>query len=157
MSLIRNALKVRARTRQFSITSWRKNPSQIYYTENHEWIQFKKEGEPIARVGLSDYAQDKLGDISYIGLDMLDIDEGENLEAGEDLVDIESVKAADTVKMPVTGIVKAINTTLDSGSETIVNRSPENDGWLVEIEVTDMDQVKNLMDKETYDDFTQSD
>lgn len=140
--------------RFFSILSSRLAPSKKYYTQNHEWVQLVKEGEPLAKVGITDYAADKLGDLSYTSLDELKLDDEEVLDQGDDLIDIESVKASDTVKMPVSGQITSINKDLLDNA-VIVNRSPEEEGWLVEVKVSNLSEVEALMDKEAYESYCQ--
>ena len=92
MFLIKQATKSSSLTRTFFNSSKRLTPSQMYYTKNHEWVQFVDESKSLAKVGISDYAADKLGDLTYTSLEEIEIEDGEVIEAGEDLVDVESVK-----------------------------------------------------------------
>lgn len=141
------------------LTLSRLAPSQMYFTKNHEWVQFVEEGKPIAKVGISEYAADKLGDLSYTSLEEIhdELEDMDEIETGEDLVEVESVKASDTVKMPVTGKITTVNTGLFDKNAVIVNRDAHVEGWLVQIEVSDMSEIDGLMDKEAYEAFLNSD
>lgn len=100
------------------------NPVDVFYTKSHEWVKF--EGEE-AMIGLTDYAQKKLGDIVFVGLPEV----GDNVSAGETMSDVESIKAISEIYAPVTGEVIEINEELLSSPE-LVNNSPY-DAWLVKI------------------------
>ncbi len=115
------------------------------YTKDHEWIRIEDDK---AFVGISDYAQDSLGDITFIDLPKV----GATLKRGDSLCVIESVKAASDVYAPAGGTVESVNTALADAPET-VNSAAETDGWLCvlkEVAVTDLD---DLMDESQYVDF----
>ena len=113
-----------------------------YYTEEHEWV--KIDGNT-ARVGISDYAQQKLGDITYIELP----EKGKDVNQFEYLTGIESVKAAHDIYSPISGKVLDINNELESNPE-LINKSPYEDGWIVEIGVNNPDDIDNLLDAKSY-------
>lgn len=116
--------------------------SQTYYTADHEWISL--EGD-LATVGITDHAQEQLGDLVFVELPEI----GRSLEKGEETVVVESVKAASDVYAPVSGQVTAVNGEL-AGDPALVNRSPLGEGWLFKLKVADPSQFEGLMDAEAY-------
>lgn len=116
----------------------------LYYTRDHEWL--KVNGNE-AYVGITDYAQEQLGDIVYVELP--EIDDEFNQE--DDFAAIESVKAASDVYMPVDGIILDVNEELIDAPELINADAYEN--WIVKIEITDLDQLDDLMTSEEYEEF----
>ena len=116
------------------------------YTKEHEWLE-KIEGNRY-KVGISDYAQDQLGDVVLVELPAKDA----SFAIGDDMAVIESVKAASDVYAPVDGKIVALNETLQD-EPTLINSSPEKDGWLVEIEVSDNSVLADLMDADSYKKF----
>lgn len=141
-------------SRRAFFTSGIRTAGPIYYTKNHEYIKLKAEGDTNARVGISAYGAEQIGELTFIGLDELEIDQDETLDQGDELCDVESVKAADTVKMPVSGIVLKINEDLVANA-LIANRSPEDQGWFAEIKLADVAELEGLLSKQEYDDFVQ--
>lgn len=123
-------------------------PGNTRYTESHEWARL--EGDVIA-VGLTDYAQDQLGDIVFVELP----GEDDHFDASEEFATVESVKAASEVYLPVAGTVVAINDELEGAPET-VNSSPYEDAWLVKIKPDDPAALDALMDDEAYRAYCQS-
>ncbi len=117
-------------------------PSELRYTKDHEWA--KKEGDRV-RVGITDFAQDQLGDIVFVELPEV----GTSFEQGEQFATVESVKAVSEVYMPVSGKVVEINESLVQSPE-VVNSSPYEDGWFVVVEPGDISQMDSLMDKDAY-------
>ncbi|MFT7387635.1 MAG: glycine cleavage system H protein [Candidatus Endobugula sp.] len=113
------------------------------YTENHEWLEISGS---IATVGITAHAADQLGDLVYVELPDVDT----NVIIGDEVVVIESVKAAGEVLAPCNGKIVAINEALIKDTE-IVNHHPENDGWLFKLEIRDLSQTKDMMDKQAYD------
>lgn len=113
------------------------------YTEDHEWIRTEPDGT--ATIGITTYAQDTLGDIVFVELPEV----GKSMAQGEVACVVESVKAAADVKMPVTGTVTAVNTTLatDPG---LVNRDAMTEGWFMKIKPADSAAIDALMDQKTY-------
>jgi len=117
-------------------------PDDVRYAEDHEWV--RADGET-ARIGISDYAQDQLGDIVFVELPP----EGTTLAKGEEFGTVESVKAVSELYMPVGGEVTAVNAGLEDTPES-VNSDPYNDGWMIEIKPSDPAEVEALMDKAAY-------
>jgi glycine cleavage system H protein len=116
-----------------------------FYTKEHEWV--KIEGTK-AKVGISDYAQHKLGDITFIDPPA----KGKTVKQFEVLSGIESVKAASEIFAPLSGTVEAFNKALENAPE-LVNKSPYEQGWIAEISVKDASETKNLMDAKAYTAF----
>src|SRR6056297_1085666 len=110
------------------------------YTESHEWIEVT---DGIATIGISEHAQEQLGDIVYIDLP----GEGDELSKGDTLCSIESVKSANDVFTPVSGEVLEANGALDDTPET-VNESAEGEGWICKIKLTDESELEGLMNLE---------
>jgi glycine cleavage system H protein len=119
----------------------------LRYSEDHEWVRV--EGD-LAVVGISDYAQDQLGDVVYVELP----DIGTEVVRDEEAVVIESVKAASEVKMPVSGRVTAINERL-ADDPGLVNSDPTEDGWLIKIEMLNDSELDDLMDEDSYREFVE--
>ena len=117
-------------------------PEHLRYSSDHEWVQV--EGNR-ARVGITDYAQDALGDIVYVQLPTL----GATVSAGDSFGEVESTKSVSDVYAPLSGTIAAINDTL-VGSPDTMNRDPYGDGWVCEIEMSDPDQVSGLLDAAAY-------
>jgi glycine cleavage system H protein len=113
-----------------------------YYTKEHEWAFI--EGNK-AKVGISDYAQHKLGDITYVD----QVQPGKTVKQFEILTGIESVKAASDVYAPVSGTVVAFNAALNDSPE-LINTSPYDRGYIAEIEIKDGSETKNLMNADEY-------
>ena len=113
------------------------------YTEDHEWIRIEADGT--ATVGITDHAQDALGDIVFIELPDIDRKAGK----GEAICIVESVKAAADVKMPVGGTVVAVNTALPDDPSK-VNTDPMNDGWFIRIKPDTLGDLDALMDDAAY-------
>lgn len=116
-------------------------PEHLRYTKSHEWILFADDGT--AKVGLTDHAQDALGDLVFVNLPQV----GDDLTCGEALGDVESVKAVSDVYSPVTGTVKAVNEDLLDTPEAI-NSDPYG-AWLVEVE--DITDQEELLDAAAYE------
>ncbi len=117
-------------------------PEDVGYTEDHEWIKIENDE---AAIGLTDYAQDQLGDIVFVELPQ----PGDVLAKGEEFGTVESVKAVAELYMPVGGEILAVNTALED-SPGLVNTSPHSDGWIIRIKQSDPDELNILMNKETY-------
>lgn len=115
-------------------------PDDYRYTETHEWIDAST-----GRVGITDYAQDELGDIVYVELP----GEGDAFDAGEEFGIIESIKAVSDLYSPVTGEVTDTNTEVHDAPE-LVNEEPYGDGWLIEVEVRDDAELEDLLGAEEY-------
>ena len=117
-------------------------PSNVKYTSEHEWIRL--EGE-IAYVGITDYAQDQLGDIVFVDIPT----EGETLGKGETFGTIEVVKTVSDLFLPIGGEVLEINPALEEKPE-LVNQDPYGEGWLIKIKPTDISEMDDLLDAEAY-------
>ena len=120
-------------------------PADLKYTSEHEWL--KVEAGNTAVIGITEYAQDALGDLVYVELPQV----GKKVKKGEDFAVVESVKTAAEVYSPVTGEVVAINDNL-SGDPELIKKSLE-EGWIAKIKMTDPAEIKGLMDKKAYDEF----
>lgn len=121
--------------------------SGVRYTRDHEWILM--EDDEIGVIGITDYAQDQLGELVYVELPEID----QEIGAGSDAVVIESVKAAGEVKAPVSGSVSAVNEALVDEPEK-VNNDPMGDGWFIKMRVADTSELDNLMDEDAYKEYT---
>ncbi|MDY6818878.1 MAG: glycine cleavage system protein GcvH [Halobacteriales archaeon] len=119
-------------------------PDDLYYLESHEWAAI--DGDT-ARIGITDYAQDELGDIVFVELPAV----GDELEQEADFGVIESIKAVSDLYSPLSGTVTAVNEELESAPE-LVNDDPYNDGWMIEIELSDEGEVDALLDPSAYSD-----
>ena len=115
---------------------------ELKYTESHEWI--KIDGK-IAKVGITDHAQSELTDIVFVELPEI----GKEVNKGDELCVVESVKSVSELYAPVSGKVIKVNTILEDSPEKI-NESPYDDGWLVELEVKDKSEIDSLLDAESY-------
>ena len=113
-----------------------------YFTEDHEWVDV--EGE-IATVGITDYAQEQLGDIVFVELPA----EGATFDKGDDAAVVESVKAASDVYAPVSGEVIEANAALES-EPALVNSDAEEDGWFFKLRLTDASELESLMNEAAY-------
>ena len=114
----------------------------LSYTNDHEWI--KIEGN-IAWVGITDFAQSELGDIVFIEVETI----GEILNKNEVFGTVEAVKTVSDLFIPVSGKVLEFNNALEDNPE-LVNDSPYGDGWIVKIEITNTDEISDLLDSEAY-------
>jgi glycine cleavage system H protein len=112
------------------------------YAETHEWIEVKKD---IGTVGVSSHAQNELGEIVYVELPKV----GKYIKKGEEAAVLESTKAAADVYSPASGTIVEVNTALNEHSE-LITRSPENEGWLFKLHLSDLAELDTLMDPITY-------
>lgn len=119
----------------------------LYYTKKHEWL--KVEGNT-GIVGVTDYAQEELGDIAYIDLP----EKGKELKKSKEICEIESVKAVSEVYSPISGKIIEVNTELGDNPEKI-NENPYG-AWIVKIELSNKGEMKDLMDKKQYEDYLKS-
>lgn len=120
-----------------------KFPDNLKYTTSHEWIKVNEDGT--ATIGISDHAQDALGDIVFVELP----EPGSQVSARDEVAVVESVKAASDIYAPVTGEIVAINETLVDVPET-VNSDPYGDGWFFKIRPDDENELAELLDAEAY-------
>src|SRR5215831_12071712 len=116
--------------------------AETRFTKEHEWIRI--EGD-VAVIGISDYAQQQLGDIVYVELPAV----GKKLKKGDEAAVVESVKAASEVYAPVTGEVAAVNDGLGA-NPALVNSSPDGDGWFLKLRGVNAAELKDLMDEAAY-------
>jgi len=117
-------------------------PEDVRYAESHEWV---KAAGDTARIGITDYAQDQLGDIVFVELP----DIGESFEKGAEFGTVESVKAVSELYLPVSGEIVAINEALEDAPE-LINNTPFSDGWMIEVKLDDSSEIDALMDKDAY-------
>ena len=119
--------------------------STTYYTKEHEWVRI--DGN-IAAVGITEYAAQHLGDVTFIELPAI----GKTVKQFDMLCAIESVKAASDIYAPVSGTVQSINDNLNSRPE-LVNESAENDAWMVTLQLVDASETSKLMNREQYEEY----
>jgi glycine cleavage system H protein len=124
------------------------HPANLKYSKTDEWVRI--EGDE-ATIGISDYAQDQLGDIVY--LEML-VDSGQKIKSEEKFGDIESVKATSELLSPVSGEVVKTNEALKERPE-LINDTPYDDGWLLVVRLSDTAELDNLMSAEQYETYLQ--
>jgi len=117
-------------------------PDDVMYTDDHEWT---KEDNDETIIGISDYAQDQLGDIVFVELPQV----GETFEKGAEFGTVESVKAVSELFLPVSGEVVAINETLEDTPE-LVNNEPYTGGWMLRVKLSDTSELDQLMNKSAY-------
>ena len=120
----------------------------LRFSKEHEWVQL--EGD-VATVGISNFAQEQLGDVVFVELP----DVGKTVERNGDACVVESVKAASEVYAPVDGEIVEVNAALEEDPE-LVNQSPTGDGWFMKIRISDPAQVEAMMDEAAYNAFTAS-
>lgn len=117
-------------------------PQELKYTKDHEWI--KIDGD-VATIGITDFAQNELGDIVYVDVDTLD----ETLDAEETFGSVEAVKTVSDLFMPVAGEIIEFNEGLEDAPET-VNSDPFGEGWMIKVKMSDASQLENLLDAKAY-------
>ncbi len=117
-------------------------PADVKYTKDHVWV--KVDGDT-AKIGITDYAQDQLGDILFVDLP----EEGDSLEKGENFTEVESSKTASEVPAPISGEVVAVNELLDDEPEAINDDAFE--AWIVEVKVEDATELDDLLDAAAYE------
>lgn len=117
-------------------------PIDLYYSKTHEWL---RTDEGIATVGITDFAQNQLSDITFVELP----DVGREVEEGDEVAVVESVKAASDIYAPVAGTIVEVNGDLEDAPE-LINASPYESGWLFKIELRKEEDVDNLMSAEEY-------
>ena len=123
-------------------------PEALKYAENHEWVRLEDDGMVV--VGISDYAQDALGDIVYVDLPEV----GRTVDAGEGFAEVESTKSVNDVYSPVAGEITAINEALFDSPE-LVNRDPYQQGWFVKVDPAEGATLDSLMDAAAYQAYTE--
>ena len=117
-------------------------PTELKYTKDHEWV--KIDGE-IATIGITDFAQQELGDIVYIEIESI----GETLDAEEVFGTVEAVKTVSDLFMPLSGEVLEFNADLEDTPES-VNDDPYKSGWMIKVKIVDPSQISDLLDFDTY-------
>jgi glycine cleavage system H protein len=122
-----------------------KYPDNLQYTKDHEWL--KIEGDQ-GRAGITEFAQEALGDIVYVELPKI----GEKFSAGEPFGSVESVKSVNEIFIPVSGEVVEINEVLADSPE-LVNEDPYGKGWMISFRITDSSEVDSLLSSSEYEDF----
>jgi glycine cleavage system H protein len=123
-------------------------PDDLRYTKEHEWV--RDEGSGRARVGITDYAQDALGDVVYVDVPQT----GAEVTASQPFSEVESTKSVSDVYAPVSGTVAERNPQLEDRPE-LMNEQPYGDGWLAVIEMSDPGQLEGLMDADAYRAFVE--
>jgi len=121
------------------------SPADLKYTKEHEWVRL--DGD-IGTIGITDYAQDALGDIVLVDLPAT----GTSISYSDRFGEIESVKAVSELFAPVTGEVVDINSALEDSPE-LVNDSPYDEGWMLRVQLSDLSQVEKLLDAAQYDEY----
>jgi glycine cleavage system H protein len=118
-------------------------PEDLRYTPEHEWVRIGADGT--ARVGITAFAQDALGDVVYVSLPKV----GDSVAAGSSCGEVESTKSVSDLYAPLSGEIAAVNTTLDSAPE-LVNTDPYGEGWMYEVKVADASAAESLLDLQAY-------
>ncbi|MCK5542293.1 MAG: glycine cleavage system protein GcvH [Desulfobacterales bacterium] len=118
-------------------------PEDLKYTKSHEWVK-KNEGDTV-KIGLSDYAQDQLGEIVFVEVPEV----GGTFSKGDEFANVESVKAVSEIYLPVSGEIIAVNEELEDAPE-LVNESCYDKGWIAEVKLSDPSELDSLLDKGAY-------
>ncbi|RME53733.1 MAG: glycine cleavage system protein GcvH [Deltaproteobacteria bacterium] len=121
-------------------------PSDLKYTKEHEWVRVEANDEAV--IGITDFAQDQLGEIVFVELPEVD----DEFSKEENIATVESVKAVSDVYAPVSGTVLEVNEDLPGMPETI-NEDPYGDGWMIRIKMSDPSEVDSLMDADEYEEY----
>ncbi len=117
-------------------------PDDVRYSKEHEWVKLK-DGSIV--IGISDYAQDQMGDVVFVELPQV----GDTLGTGEEFGTVESVKAVSELYMPVGGEIVSINDALEANPE-LVNKNPYEEGWMIEVKPNNVDEMDEMMEKAKY-------
>jgi len=123
-------------------------PSELKYTEEHEWVRIN--GDGTATVGITDFAQQELGELVYVEVDTIE----ETLNQGDVFGTVEAVKTTSDLFMPISGKIVEFNAVLDDTKDdnpAAINDDPYGDGWIVKIEITRKEELEALMDAATYE------
>lgn len=121
-------------------------PTELRYTKTHEWVRLDKNG--VATIGITDFAQEQLGDLTYVELPSV----GDNVEAQNEVAVIESVKAAADIYAPVAGTIAEVNKKLEDQPE-LINSDPFGDGWIYKLRPDDPSEIDMLLDADAYEDM----
>lgn len=124
-------------------------PDELKYTEEHEWLLVEAD---TVIIGITDFAQDQLGDVVFVELPEV----GDQLETGKPLGVVESVKAVSDVYAPLNGEVVEINEALPDEPE-MLNTSPYEDGWMIKLKISNVDELEEMMDAADYQKFIEQD
>lgn len=123
-------------------------PETRKYTQEHEWVL--RTGDDTVRVGITDYAQQQLGDVVFVQLP----DVGDTVDSGAGMGEVESTKSVSDLYAPLSGEVVARNDQLDDQPE-LVNSDPLDQGWMVELRISDASQLEGLLDEDAYQELTE--
>ncbi|MDX1452969.1 MAG: glycine cleavage system protein GcvH [Oleiphilaceae bacterium] len=126
-------------------------PGELKYLSSHEWARLEEDGTTVT-VGITDHAQDLLGDVVFVELPEVDSE----IAAGEEAGVVESVKAASDIFSPVSGVIIAVNENLEDAPE-LVNNEPYEDGWFFKVKISDADELNELLDAEAYAEVCEAD
>ena len=124
--------------------------AELKYSASHEWIRLEADGSVL--IGITDYAQQALGDIVFVELP----EKGEHLDLGAEIAIVESVKAASDIYAPISGEVLELNQNL-SVEPSLINDSPYDLGWLLRLQPSDLESLKDLMDEHQYENYFKDD
>ena len=119
------------------------NPEELKYVETHEWVREDEDGSVL--VGITDFAQSALGDVVYVELPEVDSE----VEMGDEVAVVESVKAASDIYAPLSGRITEVNESLE-GNPELVNADPYREGWFFRLKLRDVEELSSLMDSESY-------
>lgn len=119
-------------------------PSELKYVSSHEWI--RDEGDGVVTIGITDYAQESLGDVVFVETP----DVGAEVSAGDDVGVVESVKAASDIYAPLSGTILAVNEDLEESPES-VNSDPYGDGWFFKMKLSDLSELEDLLSAQEYE------
>jgi len=125
-------------------------PGELRYLSSHEWVRLEEDGTTVT-IGVTDHAQDLLGDVVFVELPEVD----STIAAGDEAGVVESVKAASDIFAPVGGVVLEINDALEDSPE-LVNSDPYDDGWFFKLKISDVDELESLLTAETYSELCEA-
>jgi glycine cleavage system H protein len=123
-------------------------PDNLHYSKDHEWVRVEND---VAVIGITDHAQEQLGDVVYVELPKA----GESFSANESFGSVESVKAVSEIFTPVSGAIAEVNGTLTDEPEK-VNKDPYGDGWMIKMKMSTPGEVDSLLTAAEYEDFTKA-
>jgi glycine cleavage system H protein len=126
-------------------------PAELRYSSDHEWI--RRDGGPagnVVTIGITEYAQDSLGDIVFVEAP----EQGATIAAGDSFTEVESTKSVSDIYAPVSGVIAAVNDSLDDHPE-LLNSDPYGEGWICSIEMSDTSEFDGLMDADAYKTLTE--
>jgi glycine cleavage system H protein len=125
-------------------------PNELKYVDTHEWIRV--EGDNVVTIGITDHAQDLLGDVVFVELPEIDSD----VATGDEIAVVESVKAASDIYAPLTGTIIAVNDGLEDSPES-VNSDPYGDGWIFKMKLSDSAELENTLSADDYEGICEED